>query len=618
MPRISVLMPVYKTKEEYLKPAIESILSQTYTDFEFIILDDCPQDTKCEKIIKSYNDKRIRYYRNDKNLGISGARNKLLDLACGEYLAIMDHDDISLSDRFSKQVKFLDENPQYGVVGSWHGFVDRDEIYKRPITNHQIKSMLKNSISCPLHHPTCMLRKSILTDNYIGYESSFSPAEDYVLWLRLSKVTKMYNLPENLFLYRDFDNTTAQTHNHIIMACKMARSLIYNTSENLIDQINTGSLLNCLWKRLFSYRKENRGRYKYRKIVFMGIKLTLKKKIIKSQNVDGDKKQSSLMRKLISSSYVPLCYKNYFYYYRGLPIYANGCRLYSDQYVLPKTAILIQGGILAKHQFTLETVKFYKQIFNTPNVLIILSTWTDEVENLDEFEKHGVTIVTSTKPTNNGRGNINLQIESTREGLKAAKELGCKYVLKTRTDQRLYATNILEMLFNLQKTFPLSNEEKGLKKRLIALSFNTFKYRIYGVSDMFMFGHIKDMLKYWDMPEDTFSPASLEGKDEVEIFQKHCPETLIAANFLKQIHHKCDFSIKDTFRCYAKYFCFIDKEMIKMFWPKYSNCNCRWEKFEPHVMEEMSFRDWLNLYYRNGCHEEAAQRHFVSLPKLSF
>lgn len=103
MPKVSVLMPVYKTQEEHLRQAIESVLNQTYADFEFLILDDCPDDTR-EDIVKSYQDKRIKYSQNEKNLGITPSRNKLIDMAQGEYLAVFDHDDISLPERFAKQV----------------------------------------------------------------------------------------------------------------------------------------------------------------------------------------------------------------------------------------------------------------------------------------------------------------------------------------------------------------------------------------------------------------------------------------------------------------------------------------------------------------------------------
>ena len=90
MPKISVLFPTYNTKEEYLREAMESVLNQTFSDFEFIIVDDCSPDPNVEKVVKSYTDPRIRFYRNERNLGISATRNKLIDLASGEYLAVMD------------------------------------------------------------------------------------------------------------------------------------------------------------------------------------------------------------------------------------------------------------------------------------------------------------------------------------------------------------------------------------------------------------------------------------------------------------------------------------------------------------------------------------------------
>jgi len=113
MPRVSVLMPVYNTKPEHLREAIDSILSQTFTDFEFLILNDCSPNADVEEVVKSYDDPRIVYTVNERNLGISGARNRLLDMARGEYLAVMDHDDISLPERFEKQVAFLDAIPKW-------------------------------------------------------------------------------------------------------------------------------------------------------------------------------------------------------------------------------------------------------------------------------------------------------------------------------------------------------------------------------------------------------------------------------------------------------------------------------------------------------------------------
>ena len=215
MTKISVLMPVYKTPEAYLREAIESILNQSYSDFELLILDDCPDDNR-EQIVKSYRDKRIKYLQNEKNLGITPSRNKLIALAKGEYLAIFDHDDISLPDRLAKQAAVLDANPDIGVVGCQvEFFQNQSRISKYPQNDQDIKVALM--ATCALIHPGAMLRKKVLTDNHIGYEQEFSPSEDYRLWCRLIPFTKFYNIPEVLLRYRDHDCNTSK-----IQKAKMA------------------------------------------------------------------------------------------------------------------------------------------------------------------------------------------------------------------------------------------------------------------------------------------------------------------------------------------------------------------------------------------------------------
>ena len=168
MTKISVLMPVYKTPEAYLREAIESILNQSYSDFELLILDDCPDDNR-EQIVKSYRDKRIKYLQNEKNLGITPSRNKLIALAKGEYLAIFDHDDISLPDRLAKQAAVLDANPDIGVVGCQvEFFQNQSRISKYPQNDQDIKVALM--ATCALIHPGAMIRKKLLLENNIRYE----------------------------------------------------------------------------------------------------------------------------------------------------------------------------------------------------------------------------------------------------------------------------------------------------------------------------------------------------------------------------------------------------------------------------------------------------------------
>ncbi len=204
--KVSVLMPCYKTEEKYLREAIESILSQTFTDFEFLILDDCPEDTR-EKIVNSYQDKRIKYLKNEKNLGISKTRNKLLNLAEGEYLAIFDHDDISLPQRLEKQVQYLDEHPEVGVVSSQILNIPDNKESHNPIEDTDIKLALVEKSVIP--HPASMIRKSVLTNNNISYEPEFAVAEDYRLWCRLIAVTQFHTLPDILFHYRKHKSNTS-------------------------------------------------------------------------------------------------------------------------------------------------------------------------------------------------------------------------------------------------------------------------------------------------------------------------------------------------------------------------------------------------------------------------
>ncbi|WP_446424602.1 glycosyltransferase family 2 protein [Mailhella sp.] len=200
MPRVSVLMPVYNTRPEHLREAIDSILAQTFGDFEFLILNDCSTNADVADVVKSYADPRIVYAENERNLGISGARNRLLDMAQGEYLAVMDHDDISLPDRFEKQVAFLDAHPDVGVVGTLVKNLHDGKVRPRPSDDVSIKKMLM--IQCDLSHPSCMLRRSVLEKHHIRYEEMFSPAEDYALFARLIPVTTFAILPEALLHYR--------------------------------------------------------------------------------------------------------------------------------------------------------------------------------------------------------------------------------------------------------------------------------------------------------------------------------------------------------------------------------------------------------------------------------
>lgn len=199
MPKISVLMPVYNTPEEYLRPAIESILGQSFQDFEFIIADD-GSTANVERIVRSYEDERIIFIKNEKNLGISATRNRLMDLAKGEYWAVKDSDDISQPNRLQAQADFLDARPEVGVVGSDILKIPKMKVRICPQTSVDIENGLM--YECALEHPACMIRASVLLENGIRYDESLDVSVDHALFAALIGKTKFASIPQVLLHYR--------------------------------------------------------------------------------------------------------------------------------------------------------------------------------------------------------------------------------------------------------------------------------------------------------------------------------------------------------------------------------------------------------------------------------
>ena len=197
-PKISVIMPVYNVRHEYLHEAIDSILSQTYTDFELIICDDCSPNGAPDEVIASYNDPRIRYVKNEKNLGISGNTNKMIQLARGEYIAQMDNDDIALPQRLEKTCAYLDAHPEVDYVGGWQEYFPKYKLWAPPLKFGYLELLH----GCPICHSTLLYRKSTVEKYNLYYDPEYKTAMDYELWTRVLKVAKMVNLPEVFLRYR--------------------------------------------------------------------------------------------------------------------------------------------------------------------------------------------------------------------------------------------------------------------------------------------------------------------------------------------------------------------------------------------------------------------------------
>jgi glycosyltransferase involved in cell wall biosynthesis len=209
MPKISVVMPAYNA-EKYIGEAIESILNQTFSDFEFIIIDDGSSDGTVE-VVKSYTDPRIRFYQNEHNMGVAATLNRGLDLATGEYIARMDSDDISLPGRFEKQVAYLDGHLEVVVLGtSYIAFGDLLEDSKFQCEANAKKARVELLFSPCVAHPTVMMRRNILMKYHVKYRVEYEGTEDYALWWDLSQYGEVLSLTEPLFRYRVHANQASQ------------------------------------------------------------------------------------------------------------------------------------------------------------------------------------------------------------------------------------------------------------------------------------------------------------------------------------------------------------------------------------------------------------------------
>lgn len=204
MPKVSVIMPAYNA-ENYIREAIDSILAQSFTDFEFIIINDSSKDCT-EQIVLSYHDDRIVYVKNERNLGVAETLNKGLKLAQGEYIARMDADDVSLPERLAQQVSYLDANRNTAVLGTGiELFGDAIPTQRRIFAQSPEQMKMDLFFSCGLAHPSVMMRRQVIC-TLGGYDASFEGLEDYELWCRVVRQYEITTLPEVLFRYRVHGN----------------------------------------------------------------------------------------------------------------------------------------------------------------------------------------------------------------------------------------------------------------------------------------------------------------------------------------------------------------------------------------------------------------------------
>ena len=213
---VSVLMPVYNA-ESTLSVAIDSILNQTYSHIEFIIINDGSTDGS-ETIINNYNDLRIKYYANKENKGLIYTLNRGIELSAGKYIARMDADDISMPTRIERQVDYMERHPSVIICGTQIELFGCLKIRNRPNlkeTNEELKNRLFRR-SC-FAHPTVMLRREVLLQRGIRYNSEYKHAEDYKMWIDCVNYGEFYNIQEVLLKYRISESQISSRYNEVQM-----------------------------------------------------------------------------------------------------------------------------------------------------------------------------------------------------------------------------------------------------------------------------------------------------------------------------------------------------------------------------------------------------------------
>lgn len=212
-PLVSIIFPIYNS-EEFLREAIDSLLTQTYENFEVVAINDGSTD-KSNIVLKSYNDTRIKYIEHKKNQGLVATLNEGFNHAKGKYIARMDSDDICRKDRLKIQADFMESNPDIDILGSWiQNFGLYSYIWRVHKTHNYIATKLIFETS--IAHPSVMMRRESVSKSGIKFEEKYHGAEDFMFWSKLSEEgLKFSNIQEPLLKYRTHNSQVGEAEKDI-------------------------------------------------------------------------------------------------------------------------------------------------------------------------------------------------------------------------------------------------------------------------------------------------------------------------------------------------------------------------------------------------------------------
>lgn len=295
--------------------------------------------------------------------------------------------------------------------------------------------------------------------------------------------------------------------------------------------------------------------------------------------------------------------KRYFLSFVARPKCSNNSYLKTFNKTNRRLGILIQGPTANNFKFVIESIKIYKKIF--PKSIIVLSTWNDLSRmNIEIIKKLNVSVVINNYKKKFGYPPTDYQIETTYNGLIELKKKKVQDVIKLRTDTRIYKNNIYDYLINLQKNFSIKKKNiKFLKQRIVVSSLLTHKFRLFGLSDLFLFGQINDLIKYFDKKYYLDFLKEMKIKKLPLIIKSTLidGETFFCYRFLKENKFNFKFNIDGWISALKDLFIIIDHDQIDLFWKKYDwinerkTLNIKNLKTSPYI----SFNDWLNIYNNN-------------------
>lgn len=278
-------------------------------------------------------------------------------------------------------------------------------------------------------------------------------------------------------------------------------------------------------------------------------------------------------------------------------------------------AIVLQGPPAFDDDFTYESILLYKKIF--PGVKIILSTWRN-IDNsyIEKVKKVDCYVVLNDLPQKTGRGNVNYQVKSSRTGILKAKELGCRYVIKSRTDQRIYNSSLCNFIEALLTKFPSNIPNQ--KKRIVILQGSTgCMFLPYYIADFFYAGSVEDMLKLFDEYEED--KYNFKNRDEIDRYDLQCyennplgkalhccaPQNIIMEKYASEIGYIPDYTVKQYWDFVRDGLIGITVEQIGLFWRKYTSniFENSWshsyefgDSSDQLLTYNWTFDNWLSLY----------------------